>query len=125
MACEMPFFFIYDRTAALNEGDDVTEAVYFPSPLVEEHWASDSDRLSPLQCDLIRSIMGFVIKFENEFSRSLPANFKVMDGNYVFLHMGKYTLALNRGIDYPTSDALTLPKPYCEILQPAGKGGAE
>ena len=67
MACEMPFFFIYDRTAALNEGDDVTEAVYFPSPLVEEHWASDSDRLSPLQCDLIRSIMGFVIKFENEF----------------------------------------------------------
>ena len=30
-----------------------------------------------------------------------------MDDNYVFLHMGKYTLALNRGIDYPTSNALT------------------
>ena len=43
------------------------KAVYFPSPLVEEHWTCDSDRLAPLQCDLIRSIMGFVIKFENEF----------------------------------------------------------
>lgn len=104
----IPKFFIYDRTAALNDGDDPITAILYPrldarcecdSALSEttcraatysQRAEADITKLS----NILGSLILVVNKLQGEIGCSLPQSVHFLDGEVSLLHIDKYTLAL-------------------------------
>ena len=102
-AKEIPVFFVWDRTAALEEGDDKKDALLYPM-LPEEN---DRDKeVVTRQLNLIAQVIGVMGKVEQELGKSLPSFIAFESIKYHFLHVGiKYSLGLRRELNYPDKAA--------------------
>lgn len=97
-----PVFFIYDRTAALEENGNPAEAILYPS--LNEEPESEDTLITP-QVTLIVQLIGIINKLEQEIARALPVEYNLAKTKFVFLHVGKYTLSLKRPTSYPSHTA--------------------
>ena len=99
----IPTVFIYDRSAALDEGDDQKEALLYP--VLQEEVTEADKELVTTQINLIGQLMGLGSKLEQEMGGALPAVCRLRDVSFFYMHIGKYTISLKRPPSYPESAA--------------------
>lgn len=102
-AKDIPVFFVWDRTAALEEGDDKKDALLYP--ILTEETERDTEMVTR-QLNLIAQIIGVMGKVEQEIGQSLPQYIAFENIKYHFMHVGiKYSLGLRRELHYPDKSA--------------------
>lgn len=100
---DIPVFFIWDRTAALNEGDDKKDALLYP--ILQEKSERDKEVVTR-QLTLLGQVIGLMGKIEQELGKALPSFMAFQSMKYHFIHVGiKYSLGLRREYSYPDQSA--------------------